>query len=160
MVEPSAPTPLETAAFVLLGRPSGRWRSDAGTRQSVFAFSIRPAQGHAALGARHLDRKVTRDNVSWNIPPLHPCHASRPCTCHRLAVARKVVCISKVARDASSVARDPRRAWRPTDYPHALKHGRIRGIPPFAARSRCRCCAIYELSKQKRRQRNVRETCT
>lgn len=130
----------------------------------MFVLGVRSAQSHAAPRARHLDLKVTRDDMSRNIPPSHLLRAPGPCTCHHPDVAREIVFVAKVTRDTFSVTLDPRRALRPVVHPQTLKHGRVWRIPPFAARLERRCCITYELScrdKSRRWQRgDVRETCT
>ena len=151
---PSSPERTNAAKILapaFLGFLHCRRHPDARARQSMLFVRIRSAQSQAALEARHLDLKVTCDDVSRNVPPLHGRRAFAPCTRDRLAVARKIVLVPKVACDAPSITCDKRHARHPTVCPQTPERGRGgRAVPSFTAWPRCGCCVIYEsLSRKK-----------
>ena len=146
--------PLKTLSIVIFVCLHHRWRFSARARQSMLFIRIRSAQSQAALRARHLDFKVTGEDVSRNIPALHARGALAPRACDHLTVTRKIVIVSKVTGEAPSIACNKRRAPRHTACPHTLERGRVqRDIPPSPAWSRCGCCVICEFLSRKEKKR-------
>lgn len=137
----SASTPQEIAALVFLHFLHHHWRFATRTRQSVFSVRIRSAQSQAAVRAGHLDRKMTCDDVSRDVPALHIRRTLTPRTYDHLAIAREIVHVPKVIRDAPSVSSDK---CRTPARPRTLERGLVREIPPFASRSGCGCCMTRE----------------
>ena len=121
----SAPAPLKTSSIVIFVRLHHRWRFGARARQLVLFVRIRSAQRQATPRARHLDLKMTGEDVSRDIPGLHARGALAPRACDHLTVIRKVVIVSKVTREAPSIPCNKRRAPRHTACPHTLERGRV-----------------------------------
>lgn len=106
----SASTPQRIAALVFLHFLHHRWHFATRTRQTVFFVRIRPAQSQAAVRARHLDRKMTCDDVSRDVPALHVRRTLTPRTYDHPAVACEIVLVPKVIRDTPSISSDRCRA--------------------------------------------------